>query len=173
MNIKVYNASSFFQEEGLDANGIFRLLYNAVVRDYYANQPIVSGCGIHDELSNVLVLAGKDDFLRVTMSVAINAFKPDIPAAENRISQFHRDHRRHKEINAELSEISLWNYFFRRTPRMKKLISERVELETMQISLLELINVACCKFVKGKLGNEEDFVRAYREFFTEREENER
>lgn len=164
MNIKVSRASSFFQEEGLDGNGIMRLLYNAAAREMYS-QPIVTGQDLYSEFTNVLILAGKDGALQSMIAGAIENFCPNMGQAENRILKFYQDHARHKEIDQELNKLSFWKYLFKRTPKIKKLIAERRELEEMEITLKEMVNIAHYKYVKGNYGTTEEFIAAYRAFF--------
>lgn len=161
-SIRVANASAFFQERGLDLNGIFRLLCNAVSREFFLKQTLINPC---DYPNSIMAWSDRD-----YMSYAIGVlskwqenFKGDLDFADKRIKQFYEDYARLHSLNSTVSSLSLWEYLFSRKKEVKQLFAERREIEDMEIEVSELVEIAFYKYVQAKLGTKEDFIREFTE----------
>lgn len=164
-SIRVANASSFLQERGFDASGIFRLLSNAVSRDYYIYQqtgntpfdyPMVLYFGYTEK--------EVENYASGILGRWFVAFKGDLDFAEKRLNQYVKDYQDLKSLNNEISQLGFWDYFFRRTKSVKDLFQSRQQLEDMQISISDLIEIAYYKYLQSKLGTKETFIAEFRDF---------
>lgn len=153
--VKVACASSLFIEKGLDPQGIFTLLLNAVERDIWSLTSNICSHTVIDNLSCQSLLMDVSDSRALAIGKINNAessFCGDLESAKKRIEQFARDHERIKEIDAELQKFSFWEMLFSRRKQYFKLYAEKDEIESMTIYVSGLMEVAFYRYnqVTGK-----------------------
>lgn len=164
-SIRVANASSFFQEKGLDGNGIFRLLCNAVSREFFFNQSLSSPF----DYPNCFMAWKDQDYEAYAIGVLHSwekHFKGDLDFADERLKQYYQDYARLHSLNEKISALSLWKYLFSRKKEIKQLFAEKREIENMEIDIHDLVEIAYYKFVEAKLGTKEDFIKKFRELMS-------
>ncbi len=168
--IKVSSASSLFQEKWLDSRGIFTLLLNAVERDQLNRQSMISSCNDNDLFMSQLIYLNVSDCRNVAINEIINAessFCGDLETAEERMKQFATDHQRLKEIAAEQEKFTLRELLFTRRKEYKKLCRERDDIESMQIYVSRLMDVAYYRYHQITEKGKEDFLKELQEFLDE------
>lgn len=165
--IRVANASAFFQEKGLDMNGIFCLLTNAVSREFYNTQTEVNP---YDIPPGYIGWSNKDYTVYAIgiLSKWQGTFKGDLDFADKRIKQYYEDYGRLHNIRNAIASLSFWDYLFRSKKEVKELFAEQRNIESMEISVADLIEIAYYKYVQSKLGDKEDFIKEFSELMNQK-----
>lgn len=168
--IKVSSASSLFQEKGLEANGVFTLLLNAIERD---KMNIICFSNPNSDYENILnpcSIRFKDCRIAAVTALQIELakFSPDIGYGKKRIDQFFQDYASLKSLKSQMEAISFWDMLFKKRKEYKTLAREKAEIEEMSLSANELLNVAFfhCNCATKKTASE--FVKELK-FFLEQE----
>ena len=146
--VRVASASSLFQEKGLDARGIFTLLVNAVERE---NMNIVYFANPNSDYENTLNPASvrfNDCRISAISSLLreLSEFKPDLVWAKKRVTQFFVDHAKIKDLATMMSQIGFWEMLFKRRKEYRALSREKTEIESMSLSLQQLLDIAFCRY---------------------------
>lgn len=171
--IRVASANSLFNEMGHDAQGIFRLYYNAISSDYFFRHPVVA---FQDGGNNHFLFTAPPcevDTVLNQIKLALDSFEDDIDVnwADKRIKQYHEDHQKIQNLTSKIDEYGFWSFICFWKADLNQLRKERREFLEMTISVNELTQIAYYKFLYSKLGHKDDFIKGLREFMDELRQN--
>lgn len=165
--ILVAKASAFFQEKGLDANGIFRLLFNALNREFVYYYSSADGIGGFPSTVDFPYTYLEAEFSISAVSMNISKFTGNLDFAKQRVEQFFADYKRLKSLDEKISQLGFWDYLLRRKNYVKEIFRERRKLLNMRITVVELLEVAYYKYTTENLGSKDDFLRDLKNFIGE------